>query len=78
MDFKGSLVEAIVPSSSMQPSAHLQRDRTLPCKVVITSTYALPPHPKGFPIVKVLATLSSQLECAVSGVGASENPMKLK
>ena len=64
----------------MQPSARLRRDGALPCKVVITSTQALPRHPRGFPMVKLskILTLYSQLECAVSGVGASENPMKLK
>ena len=55
---KGSLVEAIIPSGGTQPSARLQRDETLPCKVVITSTHALPRHPRGFPIVKALTTLS--------------------
>ena len=29
-------------------------------------------------MVKPLKTLNGQLECAVSGVGAFENPMKLK
>ena len=57
---KGSLVEAIIPSGGTQPSARLQRDETLPCKVVITSTHALPRHPRGFPIVKALTTLSIQ------------------
>ena len=78
MDFKRFLVEAIIPSGGMQPFARLKRDGVLPCKVVITYTHALPRHPRGFPMVKPLKTLNGQLECAVSGVGASENPMKLK
>ena len=59
VDFKRSLAEAIVPSDGTQPSARLQRDRALPCKVV-TSTHALPQHPRGFPMVKALITLSTQ------------------
>ena len=59
VDFKGSLAEAIIPSDGTQPSARLRRDRALPCKVVITSTHALPQHPRGFPIVKALATLNT-------------------
>ena len=77
VDFKRSLVEAIIPSGGTQPSARLRRDRALPCKAVITSTHALPRHPREFPMAKLL-TLNSQLECTVSGMGASENPMKLK
>ena len=60
VDFKGSLAEAIVPSGCTQPSARLWRDGALLCKVVITSTYALSRHPKGFPMVKYLETLNSQ------------------
>ena len=60
VDFKGSLVEAIIPSSGRQPSARLRREGALPCKVVITSTHALPRHPREFPIVKSLATLSTR------------------
>ena len=80
VDFKRSLVEAIIPSNGTQPSACLQRYGALPCKVVITSTHALPRHPKGFPMAKLskLSTLNGQLECTMSRVGASENPMKLK
>ena len=80
MDFKRSLAEAIVPSGGTQPSARLRRDGALPCKVGITSTHALPRHPRGFPMVKPLklSTLNGQLKCTVNGVGASENLMKLK
>ena len=81
MDFKISLAKAIIPSGGTQPSARLKkRDGVLPCKVVITSTHALPRHPRGFLMVKPLklSTLNSQLECIVNGVGASENPRKLK
>ena len=80
VDFKGSLAEAIVPFGDTQPSARLRRDRKFPCKVVITSTHALPRHPRGFPMAKLskLSMLNGQLECVVSDVGASENPMKLK
>ena len=80
VDFKRSLAEAIIPSSGTQPSARLRRDEALPCRVVITSIHALPRHPKGFPWVKPLklSTLNSKLECTISGVGASENPKKLK
>ena len=42
VDFKIYLVEAIIPSNGTQPSTSLLRDRELPCKVVITSTHALP------------------------------------
>ena len=77
VDFKGSLEEAIVPSDGTQLSARLRRDGVLPCKVVIIFTHALSRHPKGFPMAK-LSTLNGQLECAMNGVGASENPMKLK
>ena len=64
----------------MQPPTHLPRDGAIPRKVVITSTHALPRHPRGFPMVKApqLSALSSQLKCTVNGVSASENPMKLK
>ena len=55
---KDPLVEAIIPSGGMQPSVRLRRDGALPCKVVITSTHALPRHSRGFPIVKALATLN--------------------
>ena len=51
MDFKGSLAEAIVPSDGMQPSARLRRDGALPCKMVITSTHAVP-HIPSDPMVK--------------------------
>ena len=80
MDFKRSLAEAIIPSGSTQPSARLRRDGALPCKVVITFTHALPRHPRGFPMVKPLelSMLNGPLECIVNGVGASENPRKLK
>ena len=80
MDFKGSLTEAIVPFGGTQPSARLRRDGALPCKVVIISTHALPRHLRGFPMVKSLklSMLNSQLECTMRGVGAFENPMKLK
>ena len=80
VDFKTSLAEAIIPSSCTQPSARLRKDGALPCKVVITSTHALPRHPRGFPMVKPLklSTLNGQLECAVNGMGASDNPKKLK
>ena len=87
MDFKKSLAETIVPSGDTQPSTHFQRDGELPCKVVITSTHALPHHPRGFPMVKALLMVgishnsgysSTNLRCTVSGVGASKNPMKLK
>ena len=60
MDYKISLVEAIIPSDGTQPSTRLQRDGALPCKVVITSTHALPRHPRGFPMVKPLKTLNTQ------------------
>ena len=39
---KGSLAGAIVPSSGTQPPTLLRKDGELPCKVVITSTHALP------------------------------------
>ena len=70
MDFKISLAEAIVTSGGMQPSTRIRRDGAFPCKVVITSTHALPQHPKGFPLVKPLklSTLNSQLESTVRGV----------
>ena len=78
--FKRSLAEAIIPSGDTQPSARLRRDGVLPCKVVITSTHALPRHPRGFPMVKPLklSTLNGRLECTMNGVGASEIPTKLK
>ena len=60
VDFKGSLAEVIIPSGSTQPPAHLRKDGTLPSKVVIASTHALPRHPRGFPMVKALTTLSTQ------------------
>ena len=60
VDFKGSLVEAIIPSGGTQPSTRLRRDGALPCKVVITSTHALPRHPRGFLIVKALTSLITQ------------------
>ena len=80
VDFKKSLAKVIIPSGSTQPSALLQRDWVLPCKVVITSTHALPRHPRGFPMVEPLklSTLKSQLKCTVNDVGASNNPRKLK
>ena len=80
VDFKRSLAEAIVSSGGTQPSARLKRDVALPSNVVITSTHALPRHPKGFLMVKPLklSMLNSKLECTVNGVGASENPKKLK
>ena len=42
----------------MQPLTHLQRDRALPCKVVITSTHAIPHILKGFLMVKDLLLVS--------------------
>ena len=60
MDFKGSLAEAIIPSDGTQPSAHLRKDGVLPCKVVITSTHALPRHLGGFPMVTFLKTLNTK------------------
>ena len=80
VDFKGSLAEAIIPSSGTQPSTRLRRDGAFPCKVVITSTHALPQHPRGFPMVKSLkiSTLNGRLKCTVNGVDASDNPRKLK
>ena len=86
VDFTRSLTEAIVPSGGTQHSARLRRDGVLPCKVVITSTHALPripggsygeSSPNGWRISQ-LWSLIDDLRCAVSGVGASENPMKLK
>ena len=86
VDFKKSLAETIVPSGGTQPSARLQKDGVLPCKVVITSTHALPripggsygeSSPNGWRISQ-LGSLIDDLRCIVSGVGASENPMKLK
>nr|CAN80280.1 hypothetical protein VITISV_019967 [Vitis vinifera] len=67
VDFKISLAEAIILSGGTQPSERLRRDGVLPCKVVITSTHALPRHPRGFPMVKPLklSTLNGQLECTV-------------
>ena len=47
VDFKGSLVEAIVPSDGIQPSTRFRRDMALPCKMVITSTHALPSTSQG-------------------------------
>ena len=55
---KGSLVRAIVPSGGTQPPTRLRSDGALPCKVAITSTHALPRHPKGRPLAKALSTLS--------------------
>ena len=52
VDFKRSLAEVIVPSRGTQPSARLWRDKVLPCNVVITSTHALPWHPREAPLVK--------------------------
>ena len=81
VDFKRFLAEAIIPFDGAQPSTRLRRDGALPCKVVIIFTHALPRHPKRVSYgetSKKLSTLNSQLKCAVSGVGASENPMKLK
>ena len=80
VDFERSLAEAILPFGGTQPSARLRRDGVLPCKVVITSTYALPRNPKGFPMVKTSRTLNAQWSTRVrgDGVGASENPRKLK
>ena len=60
VNFKRSLVEAIIPIAGTQPPEHLQRDGVLPCKVVITSTHALPGHPRGFPMVKALVILITQ------------------
>ena len=60
VDFKESLAKAIIPTGGTQPFTRLRRDRVLPCKVVITSIHALPRHPRGFPIVTALATLSTQ------------------
>ena len=56
----GSLVGAIVPSSGTQPPTRLRIDGALPCKVVITSKYALPRYPRGRPMVKALSTVSIQ------------------
>ena len=42
----------------MQPLTRLQRNRTLPCKVVITSTHAIPHVLEGFLMVKVLLLVS--------------------
>ena len=52
----------------------------IPCKVVITSTHALPRHRRGFPIVKPLKTLGARWSTRMrnDGMGASENPRKLK
>ena len=57
---KGSLVGAIVPFDGTQPPTRLRIDGALPCKVVITSTHALPRHPRGRPMVKALSTLRTQ------------------
>ena len=80
VNYKRSLAEAIVPSNGTQPFARLRKYRALLCKVVITSTHALPWHPRGFLWWKLsqLSTLSGNLKCTVSGVDASENPIKLK
>ena len=86
VDFKGFLIEAIVPSSGTQPSTLLRREGALPCKVVITSTHALPcipggsygeSSPNGWRTSQ-LGSLIDDLRCTVSGVGAFENPMKQK
>ena len=58
MDFKGSLAEAIIPSDGTQLFARLRKNGALPCKVVITSTHALPRH--RFPTVKFLKTLNTK------------------
>ena len=52
-------VEAVVPSGGMQPSARLRRDEALPCKVVITSTHALPRIRGGFLMVKAPTSLNT-------------------
>ena len=59
VDFKISLAEAIIPFGGTQPSVCLKSDGALPCKVVITSTHALPQHLKGFPIVNALVTINT-------------------
>ena len=58
--FKGSLVGAIVLSNGTQAPTRLRRDKALPCKVFITSTHALPRHPRGRHMVKALTTLNTQ------------------
>ena len=79
VDFKGSLAEAIVPSGVCNP-LHASKE---------TGHFyprgSSPPHmhylaSQGAPIVKPLklSTLNGQLECIVNGVGAPENPKKLK
>ena len=80
MDFKGSLVEAIIPSDGTQPSAHLRKDGALPCKVVITSTHALPRHPKGFPTVKSLKTVNTRWSTRVHSewCGCIQKPYESK
>ena len=60
MDFKISLAEAIIPSGGTQPFARLKRDGALPCKVVITSTHALPLYPKGASYSETSQTLNAQ------------------
>ena len=80
MDFKISLAEAIVTSGGMQPSTRIRRDGAFPCKVVITSTHALPRHPKGFPTVKSLKTLNTQWSTRVHNerCGCIRKPYKAK
>ena len=80
VDFKGSLAEAIIPSSGTQPSACLRRDGALPCKVVITSTHALLRHPSGFPTVKSLKTLNTQWSTRVHSerCGCTRKPYDAK
>ena len=45
---KGIPIEVIIPINSTQPPACLWRNETFPCKLVITSTYALPHMLRGF------------------------------
>ena len=52
LKLKGWAFEEVLSKSnrtlnSTQPLIHVRRDGVLPCKVVITSTRALPRHPKG-------------------------------
>ena len=60
VDFKGSLTEEIVPSDGTQPSARLRKEWALLCKVVITSTHALPWYLRRFSMAKPLKTLNTQ------------------
>ena len=81
MDFKGSLVKAIIPLGGTQPSARLQKRRGPSMQgghhlnTCTTSTSWGASYGEN---LSKLSTLNGQLECTVSGVGASENPMKLE